>query len=76
MTLNEKFENAPIVYDDDLSFKKDYESVADELMIGFAEWMHNNCYYHTYLRYKMYGKGDEQFDLKQLLELHKKEQGL
>jgi hypothetical protein len=76
MTLNEQFENAPIVYDNELHFKKNYESVADEFTIGFEEWMHDNCYYYSSLLYKMYGKGEEQFDLKQLLQIYKKEKGL
>jgi len=63
MTLNEKFEDAPIVYDDDLRFKKDYESICDELMIGFADW----CDINNYFNYK---------STKELLQMYKKEQGL
>lgn len=39
MTLKEQFENAPIIYDNDLNSTIDYVSVADEFAIGFAEWL-------------------------------------
>ncbi len=65
MTLNEKFENAPIVYDNELHFKKDYESVADEFAIGFAEWV-----------FKLTASDCQSLSTKELLQIYKKEQGL
>jgi hypothetical protein len=62
MTLNEKFENAPIVYDKDFSFTKDYESVADDFAISFYVFATDY-------------KGDIE-RVKQLLQIYKKEQGL
>lgn len=62
MTLNEKFEDAQIVYDEDLNFKKDYESVADDFAI---------CFYVFAADYK----GDIE-RVKKLLQIYKKEKGL
>jgi hypothetical protein len=52
------------------------EKIADDYAIEFAHWMHNNCFYNGYSLYKMYVKGDEQFELEELLEIFKKEKGL
>lgn len=63
----------------DITYSKMVElinSKADDFAIGFAEWMHDNCYYNNSMLYKMYGKGESQFDLKELLEIYKKEQEL
>lgn len=68
MTLQEKFENAPIVYDANLNFIKDYEGIADEFAIGFVEW---------YL--DLWNRNNKSFDNnspKELLEIYKKEKGL
>ncbi len=54
---------------------KNIVTITDDFAIGFQEWMHENCYYDTYSLYQMYGK-DGRFDLKQLLEIYKKERGL
>ena len=39
MKLKEKFENAPVYYDNDLNSTIDYVSIADDFAIGFAEWV-------------------------------------
>jgi len=70
MTLQEKFENAPIVYDDSLNFIKNYEAIADEFAIGFAEWMAKEYWLSSS------GKYLQGHTHQELLKIYKKEKGL
>ena len=42
MKLQEKFEQAPEVYNSNFEIIKGYEKIADDFAIGFAEWTWNN----------------------------------
>jgi hypothetical protein len=71
MTLNEKFDKAT----DGWIVAHACEQIADDYAIEFAKWKDENCYYISYSLYKMYRKGDEKFELEELLEIFKKEKG-
>jgi hypothetical protein len=76
MTLREKLK--PIVSINTTGeagrFADEIEKLADEFAIGFAEWLTENAYKES--DWRMYDKGDNFFNTKELLETYKKEQGL
>lgn len=74
MTLKEKF----YPYCDNEYYEKwtsaeNCEDVADEFAIGFAEWVWGNCFniFNDRFNYK-----DDEYSLKELLEIYKKEKVL
>jgi hypothetical protein len=67
MTLQEKFEQAPEVYNANFEIVKGYEKIADEFAIEFASWF--ICYYTEEAFY------DKNY-IKEMLEKYKKENGL
>ena len=68
MTLKEKFDNAPIIYNENLEVITNYQKIADEFAIGFAEWLVTD--WHNDERWSIIN------DRKELLEIYKKEKGL
>lgn len=66
LSLQEKFEYAPIVYDKELNFVKNYESIADEFAIGFADY----CL-------TIFGRlRDNEITIEEALKLYKKDNNL
>ena len=63
MKLQEKFEQAPEVYNANFEIVKGYEKIADEFAIGFAYW----CEWRNDRAFKTY---------EELLEIYKEEKGL
>ena len=59
--------------DNGLTILEKYEKIADEFAIGFAEWIWGNCFniFNDRFNYK-----DDEYSLKELLEIYKKEKGL
>ena len=72
MTLKEKFEEILISFWTS-EWEKECEKVAEEFAIGFAEWISDNCWDIDADRF-LYQ--EEQFRVKELLEIYKKEKGL
>jgi hypothetical protein len=72
MTLKKDFRMANMV-DNGLTILEKYEKIADEFAIGFAEWIWGNCFniFNDRFNYK-----DDEYSLKELLEIYKKEKGL
>ncbi|HRH58651.1 MAG TPA: hypothetical protein PLS10_13450 [Chitinophagales bacterium] len=71
MTLQEKILNKfPFT---NKEYIKEYEQIADDFAIGFAEWIWGNCFniYNDRFLYK-----DDEYKTKELLEIYKKEKGL
>ena len=71
MTLQEKILNKfPFT---NKEYIKEYEQIADDFAIGFAEWIWGNCFniYNDSFLYK-----DDEYKTKELLEIYKKEKGL
>ncbi len=71
MTLKEKILNKfPFT---NKEYIKEYEQIADDFAIGFAEWIWGNCFniYNDRFLYK-----DDEYKTKELLEIYKKEKGL
>ena len=71
MTLQEKILNKfPFT---NKEYIKEYEQIADDFAIGFAEWILGNCFniYNDRFLYK-----DDEYKTKELLEIYKKEKGL
>ena len=75
MTLQEKFEQAPEVYNANFEIVKGYEKIADEYAIGFAEWIFNQ---NPISLTKKSGLDNSYMrkSAKELLETYKKEKGL
>ena len=48
------------------------EPVVEDFAISFAEWLGLNCY-NDFGKWKMYEDDDAIFEIKQLLEIYKKE---
>ena len=71
MTLQEKILNKfPFT---NKEYIKEYEQIADDFAIGFAEWIWGNCFniYNDRFLHK-----DDEYKTKELLEIYKKEKGL
>jgi len=70
MTLKDKFSDVQDAYHDR---SDECEKIADEFAIGFAEWVWGNCFniFNDRFNYK-----DDEYSLKELLEIYKKEKGL
>ena len=71
MTLQEKILNKfPFT---NTEYIREYEQIADDFAIGFAEWIWGNCFniYNDRFLYK-----DDEYKTKELLEIYKKEKGL
>ncbi len=79
MTLKEQFDNAPIIYNENLEVITDYQKIADDYVISFAEWC---SYYREKNRNSNLdmlhakSKYDESYTTKELLEIYKQEKGL
>jgi len=69
MTLNEKFKDVLINPIWQMTMIDKQMEIADEFAIGFGEWMINNAEKYNEYLYQIQ-------DLKELLEIYKKEKGL
>ena len=79
MTLKEKILSDNYLEDYDTPIT-DYQADniverADEFAIEFVEWLPNNAYKESNC-WRMFDKKDNEYTIKELLEIFKKEQGL
>ena len=75
MTLQQKFEQAPDVYNANFEVVKDYSTVADKFAIGFAEWIRKETYYEHLTKEFIYKRNVYKCE-KELLQIYKQEQQL
>lgn len=72
MTLQQKFEQAPDVYNANFEVVKDYSTIADEFAIEFANWINNKVVNPNGTHHNLLGTTRAT----QLLPIFKKEKGL
>ena len=75
MTLQQKFEQAPDVYNANFEVVKDYSTIADDFAIGFAEWIRKETYYEHLTKEFIYKRNVYKCE-KELLQIYKQEKGL
>lgn len=75
MTLQQKFEQAPDVYNANFEVVKDYSTIADDFAIGFAEWIRKETYYEHLTKEFIYKRNVYKCE-KELLQIYKQEQQL
>ena len=66
MTLQQKFEQAPDVYNANFEVVKDYSTIADDFAIGFGQWLIKKEHEYT----------NKIIAMEELLQIYKKEKGL
>ena len=66
MTLQQKFEQAPDVYNANFEVVKDYSTIAEDFAIGFGEWLIKKEHEYT----------NKIIAMEELLEIYKQEQQL
>ena len=77
MKLQEKFEQAPEVYNANFEIVKGYEQIADEFAIGFADWCKQEYELEdTAFHNKWLDVDGTYVSSKKLLEIYKKEKKL
>lgn len=74
MTLQQKFEQAPDVYNANFEVVKDYSTIADKFAIGFAFYLSDNYISRTLDTWD--DAVGIRFTTKEVLEIYKKEKGL
>ena len=75
MTLKEKFDNAPIIYNENLEVITNYQKIADEFAIGFAEWFAQQPKVKVIKKIGLFNCYMK-ITTKELLQIFKKEKGL
>jgi len=74
-TLKEKFIPLTLLDASDEERGNQCVNIAEEFAIGFAEWLPNNAYKESKC-WRMYDKKDNEYNIKELLEIYKKEKEL
>lgn len=90
MTLQQKFEQAPEVYDANFERVKGYQKIAEQFTIKFVEWkdsaylpykdstyyLETTCKHFDIPKYVDKEKPTKYYTVRQLLEIYKKEKRL